>query len=210
MSPLVLSAEQASARLDALLAATPGRVIVGITGAPGAGKSTLAAELVARRPGAVLVGMDAFHLGHAALERLGTVARKGAPDTFDADGYVALLRRLRAGEPRTIWVGEFHREIEDTIAALVPVDPGVRLVVTEGNYLLVDDERWGAVRPLLDEAWYVDVPEETRLARLIARHRQFGRSEAEAYERSVTGSDADNARVIQATLERADVVVSGD
>lgn len=205
-----LTAAQASARVDELLTAAAAegrRVILGLTGAPGAGKSTLAARLVAERPGAVLVGMDAFHLAHDTLTQLGTVARKGAPDTFDADGYAALLRRIRAGEPRTIWIPEFRREIEDTINAVRPLAPDVRLVVTEGNYLLVDDERWSAVRGLCDEIWYVEVPEQTRLDRLVARHMQFGRGRDEAHERSVTGSDADNARIIEATRDNADAVV---
>lgn len=201
--------EEASARVAALLGAADRRVIVGLTGAPGAGKSTLAGRLVAEHPGSVLVGMDAFHLAHETLVRLGTVARKGAPDTFDADGYVALLRRIRAGELRPIWVPEFRREIEDTINAVRPIAPDVRLVVTEGNYLLVDDEPWSRVRGLCDEIWYVEVGEQTRLDRLVARHMLFGRSRAEAYERAVAGSDADNARIVEATRARADAVVAG-
>lgn len=205
-----MTATQASARVGELTAGTDGRVLLGLTGAPGAGKSTLAARLVAEHPGAVLVGMDAFHLAHETLIALGTVGRKGAPDTFDADGYVALLRRIRAGEPRTIWVPEFRRDIEDTINAVRPLDPDVRLVITEGNYLLLDDERWAPVRELCDEVWFVEVPEQVRLERLVARHRHFGRSAAEAHERSVTGSDADNARVVAAGRYRADAVVLGD
>lgn len=208
---LRLTAAEAGARVEELLAATEHRVILGLTGAPGSGKSTLAARLVAQqRPGAVLVGMDAFHLAHSALIELGTVARKGAPDTFDVDGYVALLRRIRTGEPRTIWIPEFRRDIEDTINAVRPLAPDGRLVVTEGNYLLRDDERWAPVREVCDEIWYVEVGEDTRLERLIARHMRFGRSRAEAQERSVTGSDADNARVILATRDRADAIVAGD
>jgi pantothenate kinase len=200
----------AQARLAELLRGADGRVILGLTGAPGAGKSTLAARLVASHSGAVLVGMDAFHLAHETLVGLGTVARKGAPDTFDADGYVALLRRVRAGEPRTIWVPEFRREIEDSIAGVRGLAPDVRLVVTEGNYLLLDDERWSPVRELCDEIWYVEVAEATRLDRLVARHVRFGRSREEAYERSVSGTDAANARLIEATRGCAVVVVVVD
>lgn len=207
---LRMTAAEASARLGVLLAGPEQRMILGLAGAPGAGKSTLAARLVAEHPGAVLLGMDAFHLAHETLVRLGAVARKGAPDTFDADGYVALLRRIRTGEPRTIWLPEFRREIEDTIAGVHALAPDVRLVVTEGNYLLLDDAPWAPVRALCDEVWYVEGDERVRVARLVARHVEFGRTRAEAYERSVTGSDAMNARIVEATRERADAVITGE
>jgi pantothenate kinase len=132
--------------------------LLGITGAPGAGKSTLAAELAgALGPElAVVVGMDAFHLADAELVRLGRRDRKGAPDTFDAHGYLALLRRLRAASEPVTYAPLFRREIEDSIAAAVPVPAGVALVITEGNYLLLDGEPWCRLRALLDEVWYVD------------------------------------------------------
>jgi len=185
------------------------RSIIGITGPPGAGKSTLASLVVDRVPGAVLVGMDAFHLAHSALERLGRVSRKGAPDTFDAAGYVALLRRLRSGEGGTVWAPEFRREIEDSVSGAIAVEPAVRLVVTEGNYLLLEDGPWARVRPLLDEVWYVDVPAPVRQERLARRHELFGRSPDAARDRTL-GSDEDNARLVVAGRERADVLVDLD
>ena len=193
------------------LVARGGRRILGITGAPGVGKSTLAHALVdALGDQACLVGMDGFHLAEAELHRLGRHDRKGAPDTFDALGYVALLHRLRAADERVVYAPLFDRSIEEPIACAVPVPREVPLVVTEGNYLLVPDGEWAGVRPLLDECWYVEPPEDLRIDRLIARHESFGRSPEAARERSL-GSDQRNAEVVAATRSRADLVVdAGD
>jgi pantothenate kinase len=190
------------------------RTLLGIAGAPGAGKSTLAEaltrEATAAGVPAALVGMDGFHLAHRELERRGLVEVKGAPETFDAAGYVALLRRLRSpGEgEHIVWAPEFRREIEDAVAGAVPVGQGIALVVTEGNYLLLDGP-WRPVRDLLDEVWFLDVPDEVRRERLAARHRRYGRSEANAWGRSL-GSDERNAGLVLATRDRAQLVVHPD
>jgi len=193
------------ARLDALMAAG-GRRILGIAGLPGSGKSTLAAQvLAAYGDAAVNVPMDGFHLANAELQRLGRAARKGAPDTFDASGYVALLRRLRepmAGE--TVYAPAFHREIEEPIAGEIAVPAETRLVITEGNYLLMEEGAWRDVRPLTDEVWFVDVDDEQRLKQLLERHMRFGRSRADALHWIET-TDEPNARRIAATAHRADV-----
>ena len=187
------------------LAAAGSRAILGIAGAPGGGKSTLADKVVAALgDAAVLVPMDGFHLAQPELVRLGRRDRMGAPDTFDACGYVALLARLRSPY-EVVYAPEFRREIEEPIAGAIAVSPEVPLVVTEGNYLLVDDGDWAAVRPLLDEAWYVDMDEATRLDWLIARHVAFGKS-PEAARAWVMRSDQANAAVVAATRERADVI----
>jgi pantothenate kinase len=189
------------------LAASGRRRILGITGAPGAGKSTLAEALVDQLgPVARLVGMDGFHLAQAELHRLGRHDRKGAPDTFDALGYVALLRRLASADERVVYAPHFDRSIEEPIACAVPVPREVPLVVTEGNYLLVADGDWAGVRPLLDECWYVEPSEIERVARLVARHESFGRSAEAARERTL-GSDQRNAEVVAATRDRADLLV---
>jgi pantothenate kinase len=191
------------------LADQGGRRILGITGAPAAGKSTLATRLVAALDGrAVEVGMDGFHYAQRELARLGRADRKGAPDTFDAAGYVALLRRLRDAGPDVVYAPEFRRDIEEPVGSAVPVPPDVPLVITEGNYLLVADEPWRRVRPLLDEAWFLAPPEDERVARLVARHRAFGRTEAQARQRAM-GSDGHNAALVAATAGLADRVIEG-
>ena len=183
------------------------RVLLGIVGAPASGKSTLAEALVAAvGDRAVLVPMDGFHLAHTELTRLGRVERKGAPDTFDPAGFVALLRRIRADDGSVVYAPEFRRAIEDAIASSLPVGPAARLVVVEGNYLLHDDGAWAQVSGLLDACWFIEVDEDVRLARLVARHRRFGRSEDEARERAL-GSDQRNAELIEVTRARATRVV---
>ncbi len=183
------------------------RRILGLVGAPGAGKSTLAEAILEALPGrAVVVPMDGFHLANIELERLGRASRKGAEDTFDSAGYVALLARLRAQRhDEMIYAPMFRREIEEPIAGAIPVMPDVPLVITEGNYLLLQQGEWKAVRPLLDEAWFVDVDQELRVQRLIARHVQFGRDEDAARE-WVQRSDEVNAALINTTRGQADMV----
>jgi pantothenate kinase len=193
------------------------RAVLGITGAPAAGKTTLAEELVAALapipPAGMTAGdwvkhvpMDGFHLADVELERLGLRDRKGAPDTFDALGYAALLRRLIEDEDEVVYAPGFERVIEQPIAGAIPIERTARLIITEGNYLLVDSPRWRAVRPLLAETWYADLDQDTRMSRLIARHIRFGKSERAAGEWA-TGTDELNAAVIAATRERADLII---
>lgn len=187
--------------------ASGSRRVLGITGAPGAGKSTVARLLVEELgpERARLVGMDGFHLASAELRRQGTLDRKGAPHTFDVGGYVALLRRLRTCDEPVVYAPEFDRDLEESIGSAVPVPAEVPLVVTEGNYLLLRDLGWDAVRPLLDECWFVAPGEDVRLTRLVVRHQRHGRSLDEAVQRS-QGSDQLNAELINATRPLADLV----
>jgi pantothenate kinase len=179
------------------------RRLLGITGAPAAGKSTLAGALTsALAPHAVLVPMDGFHLAATQLRRLGRLDRKGAPDTFDAAGYLALLRRLQDRTDDVVYAPEFRREIEEPIAGAIAIPRDIPLVITEGNYLL----SWKDVRELLDEVWFVDLDEPTRLARLIERHMAYGRTRAEAEQRA-RGSDQRNAELIMMTRGDADLIV---
>ena len=189
------------------LAGSDGRRILGIAGAPGSGKSTLAAALAdVLGERARVVGMDGFHLAQAELARLGRQDRKGAPDTFDALGFVALLARLRENVDEVVYAPSFDRGLEEPIGCAVAVRQDVPLVIVEGNYLLVGDGAWSGVRPLLDRCWYLDPGEQIRRARLIARHRAYGRSPAAAREHAL-GSDECNARLIAAWRSRADLIV---
>jgi len=187
------------------------RAVLGITGAPAAGKTTLAQEIVKALDGdrVAHVPMDGFHLADVELERLGLRDRKGAPDTFDALGYAALLRRLHEDRDDMIYAPGFERVIEQPIAGAIPVPRAARLIVSEGNYLLVEDPRWAPVRPLVDEVWYVDLDRPERLRRLVERHIRFGKDEPSAIAWA-TGTDELNAAVIAATRERADLIIPAD
>ncbi|MGC9474171.1 nucleoside triphosphate hydrolase [Streptomyces sp. WG4] len=216
------------------------RAILGIAGSPGAGKTTLAECLVRELNGAgdpwvAHVPMDGFHLADAELDRLGRRDRKGAPDTFDAAGYAALLRRLReevpGGTPAggaaaggagsadceepadggeavgdIVYAPGFERVLEQPIAGAVPIPPSARLIVTEGNYLLLGGGAWARVRSGLDEVWFCELPEPERIRRLVARHERFGKSHEDAVA-WVLGSDQRNADLVAATRDRADLVV---
>ncbi len=190
------------------LARSKPRSVLGITGAPGSGKSTLAASLVAALGDqAVLVPMDGFHLANSELIRLGRRDRKGAIDTFDGAGFVALIRRLHAGDEPVVYAPEFRREIEEAIAGAIPIAREVPLIVTEGNYLLVEEAPWGALAPLLDQTWYVAIDEAVRLERLIARHIAFGKAPDFARSWSL-GPDQRNAELIAGTRDRADLSIT--
>lgn len=191
------------------------RAVLGIAGPPAAGKTTLAGELVtalaaAPPPGlgpdwVAHVPMDGFHLADVELDRLGLRDRKGAPETFDSWGYAALLRRLLDDQDEMIYAPGFERVLEQPIAGAIGVPRTARLIVTEGNYLLL----WEPVRQLLSEVWYTDLERGERLRRLIDRHVRFGKS-PDAAVAWATGTDERNAEVIAATRSRADLVVSSD
>ena len=195
------------ARVQTLVAAG-GRKLLGLVGPPGAGKSTLAMALQrAFAQDSQVVPMDGFHLANVELQRLGRAHRKGAPDTFDAAGYAALLLRLRhQRDDEIVYAPEFRRDIEEPVAGAIAVLPQTQLIITEGNYLLLDDGPWSPVAALLDEVWYVDVDDDLRNDRLVRRHEQFGRSAADAVA-WVNSTDTPNARLIAATRSRAHWVV---
>jgi pantothenate kinase len=205
-------AQRVTARLDD--AASTGRVMIGITGSPGAGKTTLAQRLVARLgedlgPDQVAyVPMDGYHLADVELDRIGLRDRKGAPATFDVFGYLALLRRLRENADPLVYVPGFDRLIEQPIAGSFPVFQVAHVIVTEGNYLLLDGG-WAGVRPLLDEIWFCRGDEALRLERLLARHIRFGKSE-EFARTWIDQTDRPNADLIEATAARADLQIDAD
>ena len=192
-----------TARAAAL--AADGRALLGIAGAPGAGKSTVALAVTGAVPGSVVVPMDGFHLSTARLTERGWVAERGTPRTFDGAGYVDLLRRLRAGG--TVRAPAYDRSIEEPVPDVIEVPADARLIITEGNYLLLDTPPWSSVRELLDEVWYVEVAEQLRLQRLIDRHVAFGRTPDQARWRATQGSDAANAAIVAASRDRADLIV---
>ncbi|HKX15909.1 MAG TPA: nucleoside/nucleotide kinase family protein [Propionibacteriaceae bacterium] len=189
--------------------AVPGqRHLLGITGAPGAGKSKVALEIVDKLGAdlAVLIPMDGFHLSNQTLITWGRRGRKGAWDTFDADGYVHLLRRLRNQEEEIVHAPDFDRDIDESIGCALPVRREVPLVVTEGNYLLSDLGGWVGVASLLDECWYLEADDATRLQRLTYRHQQHGMSHQQAATWART-TDQDNADQIVRSRARADLVI---
>ncbi|WP_108249012.1 nucleoside/nucleotide kinase family protein [Planctomonas deserti] len=193
-------------------AADRDRVLVGIAGAPGSGKSTVAEALVgALGAEAALLPMDGFHLSNAQLARLGSRDRKGAPDTFDAAGFTATLARVRtaaAGRPgaHTVYAPAFFREVDESFAASVAVLPETRIVVVEGNYLLLDSHGWDGVAALLDVSLFVGVDHGTRMRRLVARHERFGMTHEQAVAWA-GGTDERNAVLIEATRDRADHIL---
>lgn len=197
-------------RLDQL-AAGPRRLL-GVVGPPGAGKSTLTALMTqALGERAQAVPMDGYHLAQVELQRLGRAQRKGAPETFDAAGYAALLRRLRGQSPHeTVYAPDFRREIEEPVAGALPLFAHTPLLITEGNYLLLaDDPAWAPVAGLLDEVWYLQVDTALRLQHLTARHLRFGRTPEQALA-WIAQTDEPNARRIEACAHRASRTVVWD
>lgn len=184
------------------------RVLVGIAGAPGAGKSTLAADLVHRfaEVPSVAVPLDGFHLSNEELARIGLARVKGAADTFDAWGFVHLLRRLRAAQ-ELVYAPMFNRSLEQAINAAIPVPVDIELVVVEGNYLLLPDEPWSLGRPLFNLAVYLDVPATVRVPRLLERALAGGRDPGAAHD-WVHRNDEANAARVAASRDRADVILT--
>ncbi|MBT1610274.1 nucleoside/nucleotide kinase family protein [Curtobacterium poinsettiae] len=194
------------------LAAGSDRTVLGIAGAPGAGKSTLARRIVTavdERLGAgtaVQVPMDGFHLSNAALDALGRHDRKGAADTFDADGYVALVRRLVAADEDVVWAPDFDRRVDEPVAGSIAVPRATRLVVSEGNYLLDDTAPWSALPALFTETWFCAVDDGVRLDRLVGRHMRHGRDHDAARAWAVQVDGVNAARVAPTVIRASRTV----
>ena len=190
------------------------RVAVGLAGGPGTGKSTLAAELVtmlnAVHPGSsALVPMDGFHMKHAKLEAMGQTDYKGAPHTFEGAEFVNFLHRLKSATSAVSGPG-YSRKIEDTVDDAFTIQPEVRVLVVEGNYLLLTDGPWAGVKALLDYSVFIDVPRELVKARLLKRHGEEGLFTEERNRAHTERNDLPNYDLVSLSQDRADVVISMD
>ncbi len=181
-----------------------GRYIVGVAGPPGAGKSSLARALVMLLDHARIVPMDGFHYDNAVLEARGLLPRKGAPETFDAHGFLHLLTRLR--QPGDVAIPVFDREADLSRAGADVVTDQDRILIVEGNYLLLDQPPWDRLRPIFDLTVFIDVPEAELERRLIRRWRRHGHKAAEARARAL-GNDIPNAKLVIEASAPADIVI---
>ena len=187
------------------------RAICAVAGAPGSGKSTLAERLVERlnqdTPGiAALLPMDGYHFDDLHLVPAGLRPRKGAPETFDVGGLRHMLVRLRANEEDAVAVPVFDRDIEIARAGARLIPSSVRLIVCEGNYLLLDRAPWNSLRPLFDLTVMIEVPEE-ELRRRLTRRWEGYRLTPEEIAWKLDGNDLPNGRAVMADSAPADVVV---
>ena len=211
MTDVIKGKEGALLRITESLNRSTDRYLIGIVGKPGAGKSTLSASLLDELHSSevTVVPMDGYHLSNAVLQALGRADRKGAPDTFDVAGFASLLQRIRNEKSVDVYYPVFDRSIEESIAAQGVVTKETKVVIVEGNYLLHDSGGWEVIAELLDELWFIDVDDEKRLERLIARHIAYGKSPADAQSWS-RGSDEVNARTIATGRSRAHAVIALD
>jgi len=206
-----MSREAALKRAEAILASNKSRVLIGVFGKPGVGKSTFTEYLLHALPkeSACVLSMDGFHLSNHVLDVLGRRDRKGAPDTFDVRGFANLLKQIRDAPEKEIYFPIFDRRIEESIAAQGRITAEIKLVIVEGNYLCHDKDGWEGVADFFDETWYLDIDDEVRLRRLIARHEQFGKSSDDAQEWA-HGTDERNAVLVGESAHKADFVVRLD
>lgn len=212
MQRLRLAPEAALRYLEILASGlAEARVTIGFAGGPGVGKSTLAAQLVAglneARPGqAALVPMDGFHMKHAKLEAMGQTDFKGAPHTFEAGDFVAFLKKLKTATGPVSGPG-YSRKIEDTVADAFTVAPEARILVVEGNYLLLETGDWAGVKPLLDFSAFFIVPRDLVRERLMKRHGEEGLFTEERNRAHIERNDLPNYDLIMQTQHRADLVI---
>src|SRR5690606_24576006 len=189
------------------LIARPGRRVLGIAGGPGVGKSTMAQRLVAALGDvAAYVPMDGFHMKHAKLEALGTAIEKGMPHTFEGAAFIDFLARLKAATGPVSGPG-YSRKIEDVVEDAFTVPATTKLLVVEGNYLLLATAPWWQVKPLLDLAVFIDVPRELVRTRLIKRHAEEGLFTEERNRAHIERVDLPNYDLVQRSRSRADIAI---
>lgn len=204
MPIIIKGLEEARKRILDLESKSKTRVVIGITGKPGAGKSTVTSKLKETIPGerTVILSQDGYHLSNLQLESLGRSNFKGAPDTFDSEGFSKILLRVKSELKNNIYFPVFHREIEESISAEGLITEKTNVVLVEGNYLLFETHGWGEVAKHLDEIWYLQVDDDLRLSRLVARHIEFGKNPQVAVAWA-HGSDEANARLIEKVRDKA-------
>ena len=202
-----ISKEEAKAIVVEGVAAST-RMIIGIIGKPGGGKSTLSKYLLKGMDPTLVsvVPMDGFHLSNKVLKELGRSDRKGAQDTFDVKGFTTLIERIKLDSADPIYYPIFDRSIEESIAAQGVVYPSTRVVIVEGNYLMHDKDGWQEISPLLDQSWYAFLDEDLRISRLISRHIAFGK-DPESAKAWAKGSDQINAELIETGVGRCDFLI---
>ncbi|MCI4665515.1 MAG: hypothetical protein MRY74_12405 [Neomegalonema sp.] len=186
------------------------RALIGLAGPAGSGKSTLAAALVAalndgEGPGAALVPMDGFHLDNRILAARNLSHRKGAPETFDAAGFVAALRRLRMGA-EDVYLPDFDRPRDIALAGAIVAEQDTPIIVVEGSYLFLDQPPWRDGAPLFDLRLFLRPPLEVLEQRLRRRWRDLNLSETDAQTR-VQSNDLPNAQLVLSASLPPDAVL---
>lgn len=204
--------EHFSAILQSLSAAKQGRFLLGLAGSPASGKSTFSAQLVAhinktlKDDVAIVVPMDGYHYSNEELDEKGLKPLKGIPATFDAQGFVDLIKKLKSVTTKSVFAPLFDRSIEASIQNGIEIRPQHRIIVSEGNYLLLGEEPWNELHNLFDEIWYIDSTIDQLMPRLTARHKEGGRN-AEETKTKMDSTDLPNARLIEATKHRASRII---
>ena len=208
---VLIKMQWAQAVIDAK-SAKSSRYLLGLVGAPAAGKSTFSAQLVEavnKKLGqevSVVVPMDGYHYSNEELDRRGLKALKGIPATFDAQSFVELIKKLQVESKQSVFCPLFDRSIEASIENGIEIKPQHQIIVSEGNYLLLDETPWNELRNLFDEIWFIEATIETLMPRLLARHKAGGRNEEETRAK-IESTDLPNAKLIESTKQRAHRVI---
>jgi len=203
-----MSMELLFEQIQSLLDGQSPRTLIGIVGKPGAGKSTVVEQIQNkfRSYEVSVIPMDGFHLSNEELINLGRRNRKGAPDTFDVSGFISLIKKVKQEPQVDHKFPIFHREIEASVNDEGVVPKESKVIVIEGNYLFSEEHNWSGLFPLLDYTWFIEIDDEVRIERLIARHIRYGKTPVEA-ENWSRGSDEANARFIELTAHRASNII---